>query len=240
MKKILSLILVFALAITMVGCGNGGTTISSNLPAKVNELAKDVNVIDELPDWTGDKLDVSVWYGYGTNDAFIGKKSVDDKFRPEIERVTGVTFNVDESFDNGGQLGDTRLARMVSSNNWPMVGVGIENSIVTRLIESNKLYDLTKLIPEYMPNYYSYIENNPTVKEHYERRKREDGKIYNFIHLSMGAYQYIDPEYTPEKYMSVITPIDSATWVYIRDDILKKIYPDAKTQTEIQNIYLDN
>ena len=174
MKKVLSLILVFALSVVAVGCGKSSSTVSSNLPVKVNELAKDVNVIDELPDWTGDKLDVSIWYGYGTNDANIGKKPVDDKFRPEIERVTGITFNPDTSFDNGGQSGDTRLARIVSSNNWPMIGVGIENSIATRLIESDKLYDLTKLIPEYMPNYYSYIENNPTVKEHYERRKREE------------------------------------------------------------------
>ena len=240
MKKVLSLILVIVLAVVAAGCGNGGSTVSSGLPVKVNELAKDVNVIDELPDWTGDKLDVSVWYGYGTNDAYIGKKAVDDKFRSEIERVTGITFNVDESFDNSGQSGDTRLARMVSSNNWPMVGVGVENSIATRLIESNKLYDLTKLIPEYMPNYYSYIENNETVKEHYERRKNEDGKIYGFVHLTVNAYQYLDPEYTPEKYMSVITPTDSATWVYIRDDILKKIYPNAKTQADIQKIYLEN
>ncbi len=240
MKKLLSLILVFALAITMVGCGNGGTTVSSNLPVKVNELAKDVNVIDELPDWTGDKLSLSVWYGYGTNDAYIGKKLTDDKFRAELERVSGVSLSIDESFDNGGQSGDTRLSRMVSSNKWPMLGIGVEQSIVDRLIQSDKLYDLTELIPKYMPNYYKYIENNEEIKEQYERKMNAYGKLYSFSHLGLKAFQYTDPEYTAEKYMSVIPPTDSATWIYVRDDILKKIYPNAKTQNEIEQIYLEN
>lgn len=239
MKKLLAFTLAGVMALSTAGCG-GKKTSSKPLPSKINELAENVKTLDEMPDWEGDKLNVSVWYGYGVNEEYIGKKAKNDKFRDELERITGIRFDEDASFDNGGQSGDTRLARIVSSKKWPMVGIGIENAIVERLIESDKLYDLMDLIPKYMPHYYQYIKGNDIMEDKYKNTFNKNGRKYGISHLSMNAFRYTDPEYTPEKYSAALTTKDSATWIWVRDDILTTLYPNAKTQQQLLDKYMKN
>lgn len=239
MKKLVVLLLCLTMLASLAGCGDDKTTSTGGKLTAVNELANDYENIDDMPDWTGDKLDLIVWYGYGSNETYIGKKAKDDKFRDEIERVTGVRLSENRSFDNGGSTGDAKVAKLVSTNNWPHIGIGIENSIAQSLIESDMLYDLTELIPKYMPNYWNIISSSPEIKAQWDR-SMVDGKTYSLKRFSENALQYTDPEYSAEKYASIIQPEDSREWFWIRDDILKEIYPNAKTQAEIQNIYMKN
>jgi len=239
MKKIVALLLALSMLVCLGGCGDDKSVTTGGKLTAVNELANDYVNIDDMPDWTGDKLDLVVWYGYGSNETYIGKKAKDDKFRDEIERVTGVRLSESKSFDNGGSTGDAKVAKLVSTNNWPHIGIGIENSIAQSLIESDLLYDLTDLIPKYMPNYWSIINSSPEIKAQWDRAK-VNGKTYSLKRFNENALQYYDPEYTAEKYASIIQPDDSREWFWIRDDILKEIYPNAKTQAEIQDIYMKN
>lgn len=237
MKKIIALLLCVVFVFGCTGCGKEETKTSAGLPVNVNEIGNEYSTIDDMPDWTGDKLDLVVWYGYGSNDAYIGKTAKDDKFRAEMERVTGVKIS-DSSFDNGGQTGDTKIAKMVSTGNWPHVGVGLEASIAQSLVEEGLLYDLTELIPEYMPNYSKMLNSSEEIKKQYDRAEDGDG-TYALRRLHKRAFQFADPEYTAEKYAKIIQPTDSRKWIWVRDDILKKVYPEAKTQAEIKKIFME-
>lgn len=240
MKKIMSILLVLAMGLSMVSCGKkneGGS--GSGVVTKINELGNEYKTIDEMPDYVGDKLEITAWYGYGSNEVYIGKKATDDKFRDELERVTGVRISEKTSFDNGGSTGDSKLAKMVATKSYPQVGVGIEASIAEKLDEAGKLYDLAELIPKYMPNYMSIINSSEEMKKQFERRK-VDGRLIGFSALNENGFKFYDKEYTPEKYASVIQPVDSRSWIWVRDDILTKLYPNAKTMAEIKEIYLKN
>lgn len=243
MKKLTALLLAVLVAAGTTACGKndkptGGE--SAGLPAHVNELGNEYDCIDDMPDWTGDKFEVVVWYGYGSNDAYIGKKAKDDKFRDELERVTGVRLSEAKSFDNGGSTGDTKLAKMVATKSYPHVGIGIENSIAQSLIDADQLYDLEEMIPKYMTNYMKIIDSNPEIRAQYDRKRQANGRYGHIQNFSADAFKYYDPEFTDEKYAPIIQPTDSRAWIWVRDDILKQIHPEAKTQKEIQQIYLDD
>ena len=106
-RKILSLLLAMIIAGSfLAGCGE--KTVESALPYAINEM--DVEVIDELPDWTGEKLDLILWWGQGNNHSAIGKTKKEDKFQEEFARVTGITLNEKESFDNSGVSVDAKIA----------------------------------------------------------------------------------------------------------------------------------
>ena len=239
MKKVLSILLALSIGAGTAGCGGKGES-SSSIAVKVNELGNQYSTIDEMPDWEGEKLEVTVWYGYGSNDAYIGKKAKDDKFRDELERVTGVRISEKKSFDNGGSTGDAKLAKMVATKTYPQVGIGIEASIAERLNDVGKIYDLSELIPKYMTNYMNIINSSEEMQKQFERRKKEDGTLLSYSGFSANAFKYYDKEYTAEKYANLIQPTDSRKWIWVRDDILKMIYPNAKTQAEIKEIYLKN
>lgn len=238
-KNLLSLLLAVILILgTLSGCAGKKMETSGELPYAVNEM--DVEVIDDLPDWTGDKLDLSVWYVQGTNDVAIGKTKKDDKFQSEIERAFGITFSEKTSFDNAGDSADAKVAKMVSTKAWPHVSVGLEDSVMEMLVKEDRLYDLTEMIPKYMPNFMAYINSNDKLKEMYERKADFDGKKFRFNQLNKNAFLYTDPDYTDEKY-AVINPLpENHGFFYIRDDILKKIHPEAKTSKELQEIYVNN
>ncbi len=240
MKKIISILLVIAMGLGMASCGKGNKGGSgSGVIAKFNESGNEYKTIDEMPDYTGDKFDVTVWYGYGTGDANVGKKATDDKFRDELERVTGIRIDEKNSFDNGGSSGDSKLAKMVATKSYPQVGVGIETSITDKLVDAGKLYDITELIPKYMPNYMKIINSSDEIKRQFEAQKVK-GKHVNYFVFSDNAYKFYDKDYTPEKYANLIQPVDSRSWIWVRDDIVTKLYPNAKTMAEIKEIYMKN
>jgi len=235
-KLMAMLLAVIMLAGCMSGCGKSGGEVAE-LPYFINEM--DVDVIDDLPDWTGSELDISLWYAPGNNSPATGKYKKDDKFQEELKRVSGITFSEKYSFDNGGESCDAKIAQMVASKNWPHVGMGVESNVATMLLDEGMIYDLTEYIPKYMPNYMKLYNNCPELQEETERKNYHDNQWYVLNGISKYASKYLDPEYTDEKYEKVITPSESRTWFWIRDDILKKIHPEAHTVKELQQIYLE-
>lgn len=237
MKRVLALILAVISVISVAGCGGKKKTASSSLPYAINEM--NVENIDDLPDWTGDKLNLSVWYAYGPNNLAIGKLKKDDKFHNEIERVSGVVFDEATSFDNAGESPDAKLAKMVASKAWPHIGVQIESSILNVLCEEDKVYDLTDMIPKYMPNYMAIINSHEELKRQYEDKTHYNGRKYAWNGLGDNVFKYLDPEYSLEKYESIRDIPESHMYVWIRDDILTKLHPEARTVEELKKIYVE-
>ena len=239
MKRVIALLMCLIFVLSFAGCGKDDTKTSAGLPVNVNELGNEYDTVDDMPDWTGDKLELTVWYGYGSNETYIGKTAKEDKFRDEIERVTGVRISETKSFDNGGSTGDTKIAKMVSTGNWPHIGMGLESSIAESLIEEGMLYDLTDLIPKYMPNYSKILDSHEAFRTQWDNAQNEKGD-YALKRFHKRAFQFYDPDYSMEKYSKLIQPSDSREWIWVRDDILKMLYPEAKTQAEIKEIYMKN
>ena len=237
LTKILALVLALTLAVScLAACGE--KTVESSLPYAINEM--DVDVIDELPDWTGEKLDLKLWWGQRVNHPAIGKLKKDDKFQAEFARVTGITLSEKESYDNGGVSIDSKIARVVASNTWPHMATDIGGEILEQLVEQDLIYDLTELIPKYMPNYMSYVNSNDELRAIWERNNYKMGGIYSFSHLGNNVFTFSDPEYTPEKYPEMTSTYESYGFVYVRDDILKAVRPEAHTVKELQDIYMAN
>ncbi len=239
MKKISAIILVIVMVFTMLaGCGESneqtpGQTVSESGVA-VNEMGNMVEDSSDLPDWTGKKLDLIMWYGMGTSAVHRNNKPTEDVVSPELFRVTGVKYS-EESFDNGGELMDARIAKIMAANDWPDVIVDGENAVLEKMIEADMIYDLTDLIPKYCTN-MSAIAKSGGVD--LMQSNRSDGKIYT---LPMGfPLKNTAPDLDRNVAARFIVPTEPNSYIYVRDDILRMIYPEAKTQQEIEDIYMTN
>lgn len=236
-KRVLSLLTVLCIASAASGCAKKEELKSKEMPFLLNEVGNEVDVIDDIPDWTGDKLDLIVWESHGTQAGEIGKKATNDKFLGELERVSGIKFDTENSFDNSGESGEAKIAKMAATKNWPDVGLDVNKSLLNKCIEQDKIYDLTEAIEKWAPNYMKMVNSDDIMKEAYENMKI-NGKMYQFLRTGTKALRHTEKD--PEKYESIIWEMDTRSWLYVRDDILKKIYPEAKTQDEIEDIYMKN
>ncbi len=230
MKKMLSLVLaILVVATTFVGCGKPTSSATANITDvdyKFNEEALKVSDSSDLPDWTGKEIDLTMWYATGSYSLKKNKISSDDVVTPEIKRVTGVQFSED-SFDNNGDMMDAKIAKIIATKELPDVIWGGQANVINQLIDEDMLWDLTELIPAYMPNLHALMEKGEFMKS-----KREDGKIYE-IRLA-APFTYAFPEVDPALLSRISAPNNSKTGcVYVRDDILKMIKPEAYTQDEL-------
>lgn len=238
MKKILALLMASLLSLSVLaGCGKKEETAEGDIQDfAINELGNTVEDSSDLPDWTGKKLELTMWYGSGTSALNKDKKADKDVVTPEIYRVTGVKFSETKSFDNNGELMDAKISKIIAANDWPDVVVNPERAVLDKMIDADMVYDLTDLIPQYCPNIQKLIEqggDTPHLKS-----ERKDGRLY---HLVPGvSVKYMYPDIEPSLLARVETPVDPNGFVYVRDDILKQLYPEAKTQKEIEEMYVEN
>lgn len=241
MKKLIALLLA---TLTGAACLLGGCAkkdveeTSGALPAQIDLLGNTVSDIDDLPDWTGKSMNLVYWYCPGTNAPEIGKKAKNDVVREELTRVSGISWDAEASFDNNGETPDSRVAKIIATDTWPDVAYSMDSNLLKKLSDADKIWDLTEMIPKYMPNYMKIVNADESTKKEYEELKYEDGKMWRFRGVSSGAAKYIDPDYSDEKYASLITPEETRDWIWVRDDILKMLYPNAKTQSEIKEKYV--
>lgn len=213
------------------------TASSEAKPVSVDE-AKDSS---ELPTWSGKQLLLKVWQAHGTG-AAKRVVSSDDVVTPEIKRVTGVELDKENSFDNAGQDSNARLSILAASNDWPALVVN--GNSLDQLVKGDKFYDLTDLIPKYCPHIWAnYSKSAPTsVKDGYNFT----GKQYR-VPATIGAgpdnLVKIVPDLDLNRYNFIASPTDTQgglSNIMVRDDILKLLYPTAKTQKEIEDLYVKN
>lgn len=188
------------------GCANKNEVQSRNLPFKLNEVGNEVEVIDDIPDWTGDKLNLVVWEAHGTQAAEIGKKATDDKFRSELTRVSGISLDEVNSFDNSGESGESKVAKIAATKNWPDVGFDVNKSLINEFVKQDIIYDLTDAVEKWAPNYMKMVNSDPKMREAYENMK-VNGHLYQFLRTGTKALRYTEQD--PEKYESVIWELDN-------------------------------
>ncbi len=270
-KKIKQLFaLVMASVMCLSACGNNQTKPSTSTEgSKTNSTASsgetvqepevknywdmldEVSDSSELPDWTGEKLEVSVWVAGGT-DAVFGTISDTSVVMKEIERVTGITFNVDECFGNGGDSVDAKLPKLVASKDFPTLIYGWNiDKVLNDLWENGYLADLTEYYMDgtldHMLHWLPLEEMDQYV---YSNMRDEEGRYYKTPYVDVRDY-CASTGYTPEGFDPVYystygsTPTDQTnqlftTALYVRDDILKAMYPDAHSTEELKEIYLEN
>ena len=94
MRKLFSMLLAMLMTVSILaGCGNNSgeeTTGGAISDVAVNEMGNTVEDSSDLPDWTGKKLDLKLWWGQGTGSVKRQKKAENDVVTPELYRVTGV------------------------------------------------------------------------------------------------------------------------------------------------------
>src|SRR5665647_1709542 len=250
LTKNLALIIAMTFVVTFfAGCGqnkDGKKEVSSPTATTTTtsyyDMYDKVQDSSELPDWTGKQLNLKVWYTDGTGDA---KRNTSDKdvVTPEIKRVTGVGINKDTSFDNAGQTVDIKLGMLNAASDWPDVAIVNSTNIGSfkDMFAAGIAYDLTDSIAKYAPNLAKKIpfDTFPEAKN-FITNHNQDGKIYAYP-LSLGSSERSIKMINP----SFVNPnaqcgLDGAPTILIRDDILKMLYPNAKTQDEIEALYLKN
>lgn len=237
-KKIISTALLVSLcAAALGGCTKkeeeGGTGLSSS----INVEGNNVNVIDEMKDWEGKKMNLVYWFCNGSSPS-IGKKAQDTTVNDELTRISGISWDTKNSFDNNGETGESKISKIIATNSWPDVAFNLETNLMVRLADNDKIWDLTEYIPKYMDNYMKIVNSDKKTKQAYENLKM-DGKMWSWMQCAGGAAQYMNDEYDEKDYETLITPEETRGWIWVRDDILKMLYPEAKTQAEIKQLYLD-
>jgi len=247
-----TLILVFSLLAGCTGNGNNKNTAgqehaSSAPPSTADTIASspeaddglipaDVQDSSELPDWAGKQLSLKVWFNHGTGGTYAGaRKYTDDVVTKEIARVTGVTLDLEHSYDNGGSTtGEVKLGMIAATNDWPDIILGGDQ--LNTLADNDKIYDLTDLIPKYMPNLMKKI---PQSLDTLWNRAwiSKGGKVYA---VPAGLYNTTLPYLYPDTDVSLFPQANTYSNIWVRDDILKQLYPQAKSQKEIEDLYLKN
>ena len=261
MKNTKNLVRVIALLLAALICLSAcnhdvpGPTEPSEEPyagPKYWEMLDEVSDTSDLPSWEGDILEVSVWFAAASS-TVIGTIPETDVCFKEFERVTGVRFNVDKCFDNGGTNVDAKMPMVIASKDYPtlIIGYGIKKQVAD-LWEEGYLADLTKYYEDgtldqllkYMPleESWDYVYNNFAD---------EDGNMYllpnggtsNTINV-WDAIGYTHEDYDPLYFDTYgMSPtnyngMNSNKAILIRDDILKALFPNCLTMKDIEEIYL--
>lgn len=211
-RKTFAAVVALVLSVMMLASCTGSTTGSSG----------------------NEKLELTVWNTQGTSYTF--QDLAEDIPSDWLEEKTGVS--VQNIYGNDSGQWDAKLTKLYAGNNlpdilWCQSGQGPAHF--------NKLLDLgvlnlldEEMIKEYAPNIWKRTPSY--VWEHF---KTEDGKItgipFHFANNDIETVYYDrDPEELKELVAKKGTQQSSIqTAYYIRDDILKQIYPDCLSYDEM-------
>lgn len=247
MKKRISMLLGFILAVSAVsGCGG-----KKKAEVNLNEADLAINFNDykdseDIPSWTGEKLKLKVWMDANAPEPYVtAGESKDDAVSPEIERVTGVIFDINTSFGNTGGSYDAKIAQLIASEEYPAMAYSLPE--LSDLVKSGALYDLTPYIEKYCPNIMKYYGPDTVFGSIWEEQKEKYGGMYALqIGQNQGMIKQMvekDGAYdlTEEQILSMCGTGNSPHgYVYVREDILKMVYPEAHTSKELKEIYEKN
>ena len=220
MKKLVAITLVLVMVLSLCACG--GEKTGSSVPNDVG-LSLD------------NKLELTVWQTQGTD--YIGKEVVkDDVVNAWLLDKTNT--EVTNMYGNGGGQWDAKLAKLVAGGNLPDIvqcGGGQGPAHFTKIRDLGQLWELTpELLEKYAPNAWARIPQSTwdamTV----------DGKILG-IPFNVPESAETLPAATEEDVEFLLNsktvPITSVTvqqqCLWVRDDILKMIYPEAKSYNEL-------
>jgi hypothetical protein len=247
MKKIISVIMAAALFAALAGCGKTvEKPVNSQNITEIVDFSK-YKDSDDVPDWTGKKLNLTMWVNASDpNSSLKGKVASNDVLTPEFERITGVSVDPDNSFDNAGSSYDAQIAKIIASNEYPD---GVRSLLeISNLVDKKVLWRLDELIEKYAPNVYRLFGPGSKVfGDEWNRQVKEYGGLYALsISTTPGTIKPMvekDAAYgLTEEQVNAVSgePQSPYGFVWVRDDVLKKIYPDAKSCKELEEIFNQN
>ncbi len=177
-------------------------------------------------------MEVSVWVTQGTDyvPPVAAKDNVVEKWLEEQTRV-----KVKNAYGNGGGQWEAVLARHIAGDNFPELiacGGGQGPAHFNKLAQAEQIWELTpEMLQTYAPDVWKKVPD-----EMWERIK-VNGKIYG-IPYYFPVDRSIDPEVSDAELMvwGEAVPSNMGTSLWIRDDILQMIYPDAMSYDEIMKL----
>ncbi|MDR1438544.1 MAG: hypothetical protein LBJ10_00570 [Clostridiales bacterium] len=235
MKRLLAAMLALALApasiLALASCGKKAETERIEVDGDYPWLDGGLKDSSDIPTWEGQQLALVHWNGQGVGGDIV-RMPTDDVVTPEITRVTGVSIDYNNSFDNAGQTADVKLAQMIATKSFPSIVAAPGN--LKKLVEADLIYDLT----DYMPVYgRTALTRYPaSVVQAHQEIIGVPGRIYVY------PYEVNSPKFSqPELSVSdIYGQLPTNGMCLIRDDILKMLYPSARTQDEIEALYMQN
>ena len=253
LARVIAMLLVVLMCLSacnQVSNPTGSETESTG--PKYWEMLDQVSDTSDLPSWEGETLEISVWFA-AASATVIGTIPETDVCFKEFERVTGVKFNVDKCFDNGGSNIDAKLPMVIASKDYPTLIMGYDiKKQVTELWEEGYLADLTEYyedgtldqVLKYMPleESWNYVYNN-YADEDGNMFLLPNGGTANTVNVwdAIGfEHEDYDPGYFATYGMSPTNynAMNSNKAVLVRDDILQALFPDSLTMKDIEEIYL--
>ena len=240
MKRGLTVILIAALM-------TGGVSGCKKKQTEVTMGNTDINFGDykdseDIPSWEGSELKLSVWQDANSPNAYQRfSASPDDSVSPEIERITGVSFDSDNSFDNSGNSFDAKITQIIASGDFPDIGVSLPD--LSNLTKTDKLWDIEEYVKKYCPNIMKLFGPDTAYSSVWKEQKEKYGGLYALaLGNNTGMLKKMNEDGT---YSLTNEQIESAVgkgenpygYVYIREDILKKLYPEAHTSAELEEIF---
>ena len=215
-KNVLALIMSAVMMMSAAGCSND----------KAKEASGSFIDGKFVPE---KEMEITVWSTQGSDyvQPAAQKDNVVERWLAEQTKVT-----VKDAYGNGGGTWESMLARMVAGNNFPdLVDCG-EGQGVAQFKKLNEAKMIHELTPEILQTYAPDVWEK--VPEQMWEKIKIDGKIYG-IPYYFPVDKEIDESITEEELEAfngkVYTEVGQTLW--IRDDIAKMLYPDAKTYEEI-------
>jgi len=266
MKKVRILALVLALVLCFSACAQQpaaeATQAPTNAPAGNDptnapegpkmywDMIDEVTESAELPDWEGKPLEINIWLCGGTQ-VTPGTDPNGTAVWEEVKRITGVSLNWNEVFNNGGNNITAKMPQVIASGDLPTIMSGYDTlGEMQELFANDYLLDLTPYLENGMLEHFKEVMAWGDLDAEIWSQVRVDGKYFAlpggtaeafFIQKGLTNAGY-DPEAMAKTLVNVSTfNADSYTQnFFIRDDILKAIRPDAKTWKEIEAIWAAN
>ena len=180
------------------------------------------------------KLELTVWNTQGTD--FVPQNVNDDVVEKWLFEKTKV--KIKNTYGNDGGQWDSKLTKLVAGNNLPDVlwcqsGQGVSH--FKKLKELNVLHEITpELIQKYAPEVWK------RTPESLWEDFTVDGKIMGIpFKIPVSKIEEVSPELSSEDSRLIRekygTYADDVTLgiIWVRDDILKTFYPEAKTYDEL-------
>ena len=220
-KRILCLLLVAVLVLmtALSGCGGKKKTEKGSFDENGNFVP-------------AGNLDVTIWYTQG-QDYTAGSKLAENIVYDWVYEKTKV--NVKGIYGNDGGQWDTKLTRLIAGDNLPEIitcGAGQGPTHYAKLAEADKLWGISKeMLETYAPNVLKRVPEKTL-------EKFKIGDLYYGIPYWLESTEVSQPEMTAEQMKIVNNKIKTPTTdenmaLWIRDDMLREIYPEAKTWDEI-------
>ena len=223
-KRTVSMFLCTMLAVSFAAC-NGNQTPSDTIDANYEWLNSELTDSSQLSDYTGqNKIKLTAWNCYSKAS---GKTSSDDVVSKEIERVTGVS--VTNVLDNKDSSAEERFNQLCLTG-LPHIAYG------SGWVDTDAVWDLTELIDEYCPTIKARMPQSVWNSSQVSGGK--SGKVYGIPYgLGNVGLSELDPLADANKTIMFEFNNEPYPYVFVREDILKAAYPNAKTQAEIEALY---